>query len=116
MIVQNTSAEGRTDISFTVPCEHLELARRSCQEQAAELGATEVLGDDGIAKVSLVGAGMKSHPGVSARAFEVLAAHGVNIEMISTSSIRITCVVRAEQLEQAVQALHDAFELDRPVV
>jgi aspartate kinase len=116
MIVQNTSAEGHTDISFTVPCEHLELARRSCQEQAAELGATEVLGDDSIAKVSLVGAGMKSHPGVSARAFEVLAAHGVNIEMISTSSIRITCVVRAEQLERAVQALHDAFELDRPVV
>jgi aspartate kinase len=116
MIVQNTSAEGRTDISFTVPCEHLELARRSCRERAAELGATEVLGDDGIAKVSLIGAGMKSHPGVSAKAFEVLAAHGVNIEMISTSSIRITCVVRAERLEQAVQALHDAFELDRPVV
>lgn len=116
MIVQNTSAEGRTDISFTVPCEHLELARRSCQERAAELGAVEVLGDDGIAKVSLIGAGMKSHPGVSAKAFEVLATNGVNIEMISTSSIRITCVVRAEQVEQAVQALHDAFELDRPVV
>ncbi len=116
MIVQNTSAEGRTDISFTVPCEHLELARRSCHERAAELGAVEVLGDDGIAKVSLIGAGMKSHPGVSAKAFEVLAASGVNIEMISTSSVRITCVVRAEQVEQAVQALHDAFELDRPVV
>ena len=116
MIVQNTSAEGRTDISFTVPCEHLELARRSCHERATELGAVEVLGDDGIAKVSLIGAGMKSHPGVSAKAFEVLAASGVNIEMISTSSIRITCVVRAEQVEQAVQALHEAFELDRRVV
>ena len=116
MIVQNTSEDGRTDISFTVPCEHLARAQQSCQDHAGDLGAIRVLGDDGIAKVSLVGAGMKSHSGVSATVFEVLAARGINIEMISTSSIRITCVVRTERMEEAVQALHDAFELERPVV
>ncbi len=116
MIVQNTSEDGRTDISFTVPGEHLDRAQQSCQDHAGDLGATRVLGDDGIAKVSLVGAGMKSHSGVSAKVFEVLASRGINIEMISTSSIRITCVVRTERLEEAVQALHDAFELERPVV
>lgn len=114
MIVQNTSEEGRTDISFTVPSDHLELAHRTCQERAGEISATKVLDDDSIAKVSVVGAGMKSHPGVSATVFEVLAKRGINIEMISTSSIRITCVVRAERMEEAVQALHDAFQLDQP--
>ncbi len=116
MIVQNTSEEGRTDISFTVPGEHLELARRTCEAHADELGASRVLADAAIAKVSLVGAGMKAHPGVSATVFEVLAERGINIEMISTSSIRITCVVRTERMEEAVAALHDAFELERPLV
>ncbi|MBW3580821.1 MAG: aspartate kinase [Actinobacteria bacterium] len=116
MIVQNTSEDGRTDISFTVPCEHLAVAQQSCQDHAGEIGATRVLGDDDIAKVSLVGAGMKSHSGVSATVFEVLALRGINIEMISTSSIRITCVVRSDRMEEAVQALHQAFELERPVV
>lgn len=116
MIVQNTSEDGRTDISFTVPSEHLALAQSACQDHADDLGALRVLGDDAIAKVSLVGAGMKSHPGVSATVFEVLATHGINIEMISTSSIRITCVVRTERMDEAVQALHNAFELERPVV
>jgi aspartate kinase len=115
MIVQNTSEEGRTDISFTVPGEHLELARKTCEAHADELGATHVVADDAIAKVSLVGAGMKSSPGVSATVFEVLAERGINIEMISTSSIRITCVVRSERVEDAVGALHDAFELARPL-
>jgi aspartate kinase len=114
MIVQNTSEEGRTDISFTVPSDHLELAHRTCQERAGEIGSTSVVGDDSIAKVSVVGAGMKSHPGVSATVFEVLAKRGINIEMISTSSIRITCVVRTERMEEAVEALHDAFQLDQP--
>ena len=77
-----------------------------------EIGAGEVVADDGIAKVSLVGAGMRSHPGVSATMFETLAEAGINIEMISTSSIRITCVVRADQVEEAVRVLHGAFELD----
>jgi aspartate kinase len=78
---------------------------------AAEMGAAGVSTDDGIARVSVVGAGMRSHPGVAATVFETLADNAINIEMISTSAIRITCVVREDQVEPAVQALHDAFRL-----
>jgi aspartate kinase len=111
MIVQNVSQDGTTDISFTVPKADLETALEVCRTHSDEISADSVLTDDGIAKVSLVGAGMKTHPGVSAEMFETLAEHGINIEMISTSPIRITCVVRADQVEDAVQALHAAFEL-----
>ena len=111
MIVQNVSVEGTTDISFTVPKSDLPVAVRVCQEHSGEISADDVLTDDAIAKVSLVGAGMKTHPGVSALMFETLADHGINIEMISTSPIRITCVVRQDQVEEAVQALHASFEL-----
>ena len=111
MIVQNVSHDGTTDISFTVPKTDLDAALDACRSHADELSAAEVAADDAIGKVSLVGAGMKSHPGVSARMFATLADHDINIEMISTSPIRITCVVRADQVEDAVQALHDAFEL-----
>src|SRR5215218_5061016 len=115
MIVQNVSDHGVTDISFTVPRDSLDVALETCRESASAVGATTVASDPDIAKVSLIGAGMKSNPGVSARMFEVLSSAGVNIEMISTSAIRITCVVRAEKVEDAVVALHDAFELSRPV-
>ncbi|MFP5326322.1 MAG: aspartate kinase [Acidimicrobiia bacterium] len=111
MIVQNVSQEGTTDISFTVPRSDLATALDVCKSHADEIGAEAVLADDTIAKVSLVGGGMKSHPGVSARMFETLAAEGINIEMISTSPIRITCVVEQDEVERAVQALHAAFEL-----
>jgi len=111
-IVQNVSQHGTTDISFTVPKVDLGTSLEVTRSLVPEIGAGEVLADDGIAKVSLVGAGMRSHPGVSATMFEVLAAEGINIEMISTSSIRISCVVRAEAVERAVQALHRAFELE----
>jgi aspartate kinase len=111
MIVQNVSQDGSTDISFTVPKADLDAALAVCQSHIAELGAGDVLTDAAIAKVSLVGAGMKTHPGVSAEMFETLADKGINIEMISTSPIRITCVVRAEQVEDAVQSLHAAFKL-----
>jgi aspartate kinase len=111
MIVQNTSHDGTTDISFTVPRADLAVAVDVCRAHAADVSAVEVLTDDAIAKVSLVGAGMKTNPGVSARMFEVLADRGINIEMISTSPIRITCVVAADRVEDAVLALHDAFEL-----
>ena len=111
MIVQNVSEGGLTDISFTVPNADVEAARAVCQAHIDDIGAGEVLTDEGIAKVSLVGAGMKTHPGVSAEMFETLARAGINIEMISTSPIRITCVVRADQIEDAVQALHGAFQL-----
>ena len=111
MIVQNVSLGGTTDISFTVPKRDLDTAMEVCRSHADEIGAEDVLADADIAKVSLVGAGMKTNPGVGARMFETLADNGINIEMISTSPIRLTCVVRAEQVEPAVQALHEAFEL-----
>jgi aspartate kinase len=109
MIVQNTSDHGVTDISFTVPHEHMDAAREVTEALKGEIGATGVSTDHDIARVSLVGAGMKSNPGVAATTFEVLAAHGINIEMISTSAIRISCIVREGQAEEAVQALHAAF-------
>ena len=88
-------------------------ALRVTGAQAPDIDAREVTHDTEIARVSLVGAGMKTNPGVAATMFEVLAAEGVNIEMISTSSIRISCVVRARDVERAVLALHAAFELDK---
>jgi aspartate kinase len=110
-IVQNTSVHGTTDISFTVPKIDLDTSLATVGALAPEIGAGEVLTDDAIAKVSLVGAGMRSHPGVSATMFETLADAGINIEMISTSSIRLSCVVRADRVEEAVRILHAAFEL-----
>jgi aspartate kinase len=113
MIVQNTSVGGATDISFTVPLADLTAAIKVTEKVGAELGAEGVTHDTDIARISLVGAGMKTHPGVAATMFETLAKHGVNIEMISTSSIRISCVVSAGQVEEGVRALHDAFALDQ---
>jgi aspartate kinase len=110
MIVQNVSHDGSTDISFTVPRANLVDAERIAKQVAGEIDAESVDVDAEIAKVSLVGAGMKSHPGVAARVFETLASAGINIEMISTSTIRISCVVRADEVEAAVQALHAAFD------
>ncbi len=112
MIEQNISIHGTTDISFTVPHADLAAALEVCRGLQPEIGATGVLGDDEIATVSLIGAGMKTHPGVSATMFETLANEGINIEMISTSAIRITCVVRRSLVEQAVIVLHDAFKLE----
>lgn len=111
MIVQNTSLHGTTDISFTVPGYDLAVSTEVCEGLLPELGAAGVTGDADVARVSLVGAGMKTHPGVTALTFETLAAAGINIEMISTSSIRISCMIRAEAAEAAVQALHQAFDL-----
>jgi aspartate kinase len=111
MIVQNTSLHGTTDISFTVPGYDLAVSTEVCEQLVPTLGATGVTSDSDVARVSLVGAGMKTHPGVTALTFETLAANGINIEMISTSSIRISCMVRASAAEQAVRALHAAFEL-----
>ena len=112
MIVQNVSLDGTTDISFTVPTTDLAVSLAACKAHASDIGAADVTADGDIATVSLIGAGMKSHPGITATMFETLATEGVNIEMISTSPIRISCVVRANQVEQAVQALHSAFGLD----
>ena len=101
-----------TDISFTVPARRP--GRRAptvARRLAAEIGAAGVTTDAEIARVSLVGAGMKSNPGVAATMFETLAAEGINIEMISTSAIRISCVVPEDDVERAVVALHEAFDL-----
>ncbi|MGI8936929.1 MAG: aspartate kinase [Iamia sp.] len=112
MIVQNVSAGGATDISFTLPKDDLPAGREVSEALEAEIGAEQVIADDGIGRVSLVGAGMKSHPGVAATVFETLAASDINIEMISTSAIRISCIVREVDLERAVTVLHSAFGLD----
>jgi aspartate kinase len=113
MIVQNTSTGGTTDISFTVPRSDLAAAMRVSEALGPEIGARSVTHDAEIGRVSIVGAGMKTNPGVAARMFRVLSDESVNIEMISTSSIRVSCVVRARDVERAVRALHAAFELDR---
>jgi len=110
MIVQNTSQHGTTDITFTLPKSDLPVAGPILDALAGEIGASGVEEDSEIAKVSLIGAGMKSHPGVAADMFDALAEAGINIEIISTSSIRISCVVRAEHVERAVQAVHARFQ------
>jgi aspartate kinase len=109
MIVQNVSEEGLTDISFTLPKTDLPIAEPILEATAREIGAGGIVRDPDIAKVSLIGAGMKSHPGVAADMFDALAEAGINIEIISTSSIRVSCVVRAAQVERAVQAVHERF-------
>ena len=114
MIVQNTSAHAVTDISFTVAKTDLEAARAACESVRALIGAETVTSDDDIGRVSIIGAGMKSSPGVTALMFETLSENGINIEMISTSSIRISCVLRAARVEEAVRHLHYAFGLDAP--
>jgi aspartate kinase len=111
MIVQNVSHGGTTDISFTVPKSDLSSAMVVLEKLASEVGAVEVVADSDVAKISLVGAGMKSSPGVAAAMFEALAEAGVNIEMISTSTIRISCVVRSTDVATAVRAIHDRFHL-----
>ena len=111
MIIQNVSEAGTTDISFTVPKNDLLRAKRAVTEVVAELGAREWSVDESIAKISLVGAGMKTHPGISAKMFRTLADAGVNIDLISTSPIRISCVISASQVTAAVLALHGAFGL-----
>jgi len=109
MIVQNSSADGTTDITFTLPKTDLPAAEPILERVGSEIAAKGVVYDADVAKISLVGAGMKSHPGVAADMFEALAEAGINIEIISTSSIRISCVVRAADVEQAVRAVHERF-------
>jgi aspartate kinase len=111
MIVQNVSAQGLTDISFTLPKSDLAVAEPILTAACNAVGAAGFSQDSDIAKVSLIGAGMRTHPGVAADMFEALADAGINIEIISTSSIRISCVVRAPDVGRAVQAVHDKFEL-----
>jgi aspartate kinase len=112
MIVQNTSKDGTTDISFTLPVADLPKADPIVAAVAADVGAAGVTHDTDIAKVSVIGAGMKSSPGIAARMFRTLADRAINIEMISTSTIRVSVVVPADKVTEAVRSLHTTFGLD----
>ena len=111
MIIQNVGADGRNDISFTVGKEDLDEALKLASELAGEMGADRAVADKEIAKVSVVGVGMRSHAGVAATMFGALAKNNINIEMISTSEIKVSCVIREADVDRAVQAIHDEFEL-----
>ena len=113
MIVQNTSHDRRTDISFTVAKDASKKAGRLTRAIAKDIGAGDVLEDTGVARVSIVGVGMKSHPGIAAKMFEAMAEHNVNIEMISTSDISISCIIQKKLAEAAVKAIHNAFNLGK---
>ncbi len=116
VIIQNTSADGKTDLTFTVPKTDYEQAMGLLEKTATEIGAAEVLGDTGIAKVSIIGIGMRNHAGVATKMFSVLAAEGINILNINTSEIKISCVIDEKYTELAVRTLHEAFGLgaDQP--
>jgi aspartate kinase len=114
MIVQNVGHGGETDMSFTVPQAELGKTKKTLEGIVRDLGAREMTTDASVAKVSIVGAGLHNAPGYAARMFGTLADAGVNIEMISTSEVRITCMIAEHELETALRALHEAFELERP--
>jgi aspartate kinase len=114
MIVQNVGHGGETDMSFTVPQAELGKTKKALESVVRDLGARELTTDASVAKVSIVGAGLHNAPGYAARMFGTLADAGVNIEMISTSEVRITCMIAEHELETALRALHEAFELERP--
>jgi aspartate kinase len=111
MIIQNISREGFTDLTFTVPKGDLRKAIEILEPTAKELEVPEIVTDDNVSKISIIGVGMKTHAGVAAKMFQVLYDEGINIEMISTSEIKISCVIKSKYTELAVRALHDAFEL-----
>ena len=114
MIVQNVSHDNTTDFTFTVHRNDYLAALEILKQTAANIGAREAIGDTNIAKVSIVGVGMRSHAGVASRMFEALAKESINIQMISTSEIKVSVVIEEKYLELAVRALHTAFELDAP--
>jgi aspartate kinase len=111
MIIQNVSHEGYTDLTFTVPKADFKKALKIVEETAKDIGASGVSSDEGIAKVSIVGVGMRSHSGVASKMFQTLSQEGINIQMISTSEIKVSCIVDAKYTELAVRVLHDAFGL-----
>ncbi|WP_106745655.1 aspartate kinase [Yoonia maritima] len=115
MIVQNISEEGRTDMTFSCPVDQVVRAEKAMQEakDKGDINYHDLVADEGVAKVSVVGIGMRSHTGVAAKMFEVLSAEGVNIKVITTSEIKISVLIDRKYMELAVQALHDAFELEK---
>jgi aspartate kinase len=115
MIVQDVAEDGTTNFTFTVNRPEFAKALGIVEATCRELGARQVQGDDSIVKVSIVGVGMRSHAGIAAKMFAILAREGINIQMISTSEIKISVVINEKYLELAVRSLHDAFELDKQV-
>lgn len=115
VIIQNVSHTGRTDISFTVEKSALKEAMNIVKKAAQKVGAKDVLEDSDIAKVSVVGVGMRSHAGIASRMFKALAESGVNIKMISTSEIKISCVIKKEDADKAAKAIHKAFALQKSI-
>ena len=113
MIIQNTRASGQTDLTFTVPRASYKTALEMEKQIAKEIGAEDVFGDENIAKVSVIGVGMKDHSGVASKMFATLAAENINIILISTSEIRISCIIQEKYTELAVRVLHSAFGLDK---
>jgi aspartate kinase len=113
MIIQNTRAKGLTDLTFTVSKKDFGRALEIEKQVAEEIGAEKVLGDENIAKVSVTGVGMRSHSGVASKMFTALAGENINIRMISTSEIRISCIIEEKYAELAVRILHNAFGLDQ---
>ena len=113
MIIQNTRAAGQTDLTFTVPKIDFKKALELQKKVAADIGAEKVFGDENISKVSVIGVGMKDHSGVASKMFTSLARENINITMISTSEIRISCVIDEKYAELAVRVLHTAFGLDK---
>ncbi len=115
MIIQNVAADGTTDFTFTIHRNDYEKAKAVLEKVAAELGAREVVGDNKIVKISLVGVGMRSHAGIAGKMFELLAKEGINIRMISTSEIKVSVVVDEKYLELGVRALHSGFALEQAI-
>ncbi len=113
MIIQSSTKQGKNDISFTIKEESLEDAKRAMEQIRDKLEIEEIIYDSDMAKVSLVGAGMQSHPGVAARMFTCMGEKEINIDMISTSEIKISCVVRKNKGKEAVRAIHQEFRLDK---
>jgi len=112
MIVQNTSEDGSTDLTFTVPKADFQKSMKLVSEVARHIGAEKVLGDENISKISIVGVGMRNHAGVAQKMFHILAKENINIIMISTSEIKISCIIEEKYTELAVRVLHEAFELE----
>ena len=113
MIIQNTQSDGSTDLTFTVTKDDLNKTKELMNKLAEEIGATEIQSNEEIAKVSVIGLGVKTHTGVAATMFRALAEENINIRLISTSELRISCIILAKYAELAVRAIHAAFGLDR---
>jgi len=113
MIIQNISAHGLTDVTFTVQKDDLPLALETTERIKKEIQAKEIVADDKIAKLSVVGIGMRTHSGIADKMFKTLSDEKINIQMISTSEIKISCVIEEDQAEKALNSMHDAFELDK---